>query len=90
MSILRDWLLGNPSFISDYCLNLLTTVDRVAYIGEVTDLKYKQNDLCTNYTLVLLNDRFFPGYFGFAMQKHSPYTSLISEKYCNTFLGHFY
>lgn len=81
MNILREWIIQNPLFVSSNCLGLFTNMNDVAYISEVTDLKYIQNDLCINFTLVLLNDRFFPGYYGFALQKNSPYTAFISEKY---------
>lgn len=80
MKILRDWLINNPRYVSGKCLEIFLNEPHVAYIGELTYLKSVQTDYCLNYTMVILDDRFFPGYLGFALQKNSPINAIISDK----------
>lgn len=64
---LKQSLEQNPSYATtaDICPELLINEDNVAYINEVSTLTEVQKLYCKERTLIILNDRFFPGFFAF-------------------------
>lgn len=79
---LWNFLERNPDYLSqDYetCVKKVVSEPNVAYLNEVTTLENYQREFCRkNKTLIVLSERFFPGYFVIATRKNSPFTRLFS------------
>lgn len=52
----------------------------VAYLDEITLLENVQNNLCQKCTLIILKDKFFPGYFSIGLPKNSVLNGIFSEE----------
>lgn len=79
---IRDWLRKYPSYQTDQatCENLLKENTNMAFLEEVTVLETIQNNYCGSYNFILLNEKFFPGYFAIALPKNSPLNGIFSEE----------
>lgn len=64
---------------TDECIDRVLNEPDVALICELTTLKEVQTQHCTN-NLIILNDRFFPGYLGITFQKNSTFSKILSEE----------
>lgn len=78
--ILWNFLQRNPDYLSGdetTCITKVISEPNVAYLNEVTSLENYQRAYCwKNKTLIVLGDRFFPGYFVLAAKKK---TSFIND-----------
>lgn len=71
----------NPDFavpLSE-CVAKLRTMDNIAIPEEVTYLQDIQMDYCNEFPTVLLEDRFYPGYFALAFPKGSQLNLKVSK-----------
>lgn len=81
-SILKRWLSSNSRYAQTSfadCINNLLQEENVAFIDEIAYLESVKTEHCSEATLVLLEDRFFPGYLSFGFQKGSPLQSSVSN-----------
>lgn len=80
---IKQFLLNHPEYATDkaHCQEIMNSSSDVAYLSEVTYLKEVQKQFCNghyNGPLILLNEFYFPGYFGLAFGKKFSYKRQIS------------
>lgn len=79
---MKSFLEQNPSYATtrDKCPEVVINEENVAYVDEITSLAQVQRRYCKEQNLIILNDRFFPGFFAFGFRKNSSYNAVISQQ----------
>lgn len=72
----------NPTYMTtrEICQQKLKDENDVAFVEEITIIEKIQADECKQYKLIILNERFFSGYFAVALPKNSPLNEIFSEQ----------
>lgn len=78
----KKFLTTNPQYANEegYCIKSVLYNTDVAFLHESTRLMEIQKIYCQQYSLMILKDRIFPGYFTLAFQKNSDLTLIISSE----------
>lgn len=77
---LKIFLQSHPNYVTTRkaCVDYIIKDSTAVYIDEITTLKNAQYNYCSRFQLIILADRFFPGYFALAFQKDSDISEIFS------------